>query len=1219
MDSRFTKEEGLGIFTGNELIVKGGLEGGIGLLTGYPGSPVAEVFDAAQRISELLAEKGIVAQIANNEALSAARLNGSQMQGIRAMAVMKSVGAHVASDGLALGNMAGTGEGGAAVAVFGDDTWSEGTQVPADSRFMARHLYMPLLEPSTFQEVKDWVGAAFDLSEASRLYVAYLVTSNQADGGGTVTLNGNRYPDLTAHSPTTIDSRTISVDERVIIPPDTALREEEVLSQRYPRLLDEVRRMGLNRILNRPDVLDRPDDLDRPDTGRSRVGFISSSLAYCYLEHALGLAGVQGRFPILKYGLTYPLDVDILREFAGLVDEIYVVEEKRSFLEEQVASALRDLHQNGEVGPYRVWGKRFADGQQGFPSSRGMNPSIVLRVLAPVLRGLDDPAVDADRLDREVALIEETRAYRLKAAARTPAFCPGCPHRDSAAVLNRVVDDFMDPDYMTAHHSKAPTDLVFHGDIGCYTLLKYKPFDRLMHNLSGMGLGGGTGAGIDPFITNKQLVFMGDSTFFHSGMAAISDSIKHGQDITYVILDNKTTAMTGHQPTPGVNVDIVGKPTFAQDIERIVRGMADGPAERVFVTRMDPGGRDAYRETLEKALLKEGVKIVIADKECGITNNRRQKAAQRAEVKARGFLPEEQHINITPEVCEYCLECTRATGCSGLTVEETLHGPKVATDLSLCVTDGACTKVTVANGDKTCPSFEEVRITRRQAPRTETESIDVSGLPEVPPAEFETAWYAYVAGVGGMGINTISAVLSVAGARQGYTVRFTNKKGLAVRNGAVYSHVSFAKGDSAMSSLTPYGHADLLLGLDILEAVRGLDPDGTGRVASPEHTTAIVETGKRHTINTLTGEEDFDPAELEVWLKQYTNPDRYFGMDLGEISERFLGNKIYANSILLGVAYQKGVLPLELENIRWAMRHNIGKDLEPNLKAFDLGRKIALDPSGVEKQVAPLTFQGLVDDKAAILTRRRGRKTGEVYRALAGQALEMDLAEEDRVRFGLGVYDLMQWGGEAQAERYAAEVRSLYGKDRAETGYEATGAVIRYLARVMAYKDEIYVAELLTGEEKRRRDAERYNLDPDRGDRIAYRHLTRPHFEVMGFSIKFDMKTRDWMLKALRGMRFLRALLPAWHREEKVFRDWYLELVAGFACEDEEAYRNYVKALNLPEEVRGYREVIWPKMKVAYKEAERLGVGSEKSGAGSQEPGARSPFFAPAGVTGGGR
>ncbi|MBT4140191.1 MAG: hypothetical protein HOE48_19905, partial [Candidatus Latescibacteria bacterium] len=111
IDRRFIQEDGIGIFTGNELIVKGALEGRMGLMTGYPGSPVAEVFDAAERVKELLIEKGVLVQIANNEALGAARLNGAQMEAIRSVAVMKSVGVHVASDALALGNMAGTGEG----------------------------------------------------------------------------------------------------------------------------------------------------------------------------------------------------------------------------------------------------------------------------------------------------------------------------------------------------------------------------------------------------------------------------------------------------------------------------------------------------------------------------------------------------------------------------------------------------------------------------------------------------------------------------------------------------------------------------------------------------------------------------------------------------------------------------------------------------------------------------------------------------------------------------------------------------------------------------------------------------------------------------------------------------------------------------------------------------------------------------------------------------
>ena len=151
MDPRFTKDKGTEIYTGNELILKGGLEAGLNLLTGYPGSPVADVFEAATNAAPYLKQQGILAQLANNEALSAARLNGAQMAGLRAVTVMKSVGFHVAADALVAGSLAKKYHKGAGVIVIGDDPWSDTTQVPVDSRRLSDHLFIPVLEPSTFQ------------------------------------------------------------------------------------------------------------------------------------------------------------------------------------------------------------------------------------------------------------------------------------------------------------------------------------------------------------------------------------------------------------------------------------------------------------------------------------------------------------------------------------------------------------------------------------------------------------------------------------------------------------------------------------------------------------------------------------------------------------------------------------------------------------------------------------------------------------------------------------------------------------------------------------------------------------------------------------------------------------------------------------------------------------------------------------------------------------
>ncbi len=170
MDKRFLKEDGTAPFTGNELLLKGALEGGAALITGYPGSPVSEVFDAVSRISDLLVEKGIVAQMANNEGLAGARLNGARLAELRGVAIMKSVGMHVAADALAIGNLSEPQKpGGGAMVIVGDDPWNETTQINSDSRFLSLHLHMPVLEPATFQELKDWIKDGFELSGASDL------------------------------------------------------------------------------------------------------------------------------------------------------------------------------------------------------------------------------------------------------------------------------------------------------------------------------------------------------------------------------------------------------------------------------------------------------------------------------------------------------------------------------------------------------------------------------------------------------------------------------------------------------------------------------------------------------------------------------------------------------------------------------------------------------------------------------------------------------------------------------------------------------------------------------------------------------------------------------------------------------------------------------------------------------------------------------------------
>jgi len=1191
IDPRFTQKQGREIYNGTELLVKGALEtdGGVHLLTGYPGSPIAGFFDTAEQLAPLFQEHGTVARIANNEALGAAMTNGAQMAGCRAIVAMKSVGVHVASDALALGVLAGTKPEGGAVVVCGDDPWSDSTQVPADSRFMAEHLRMPMLEPSCPQEVKDWINLAFQLGRAGRIYIGYMMTVALADGGGSVEVKPNQFPEVNHHQRKALSyEKDIQpdLDQFVLLPPRTWHRELG-MEARHQAVMDEARRLGVNRILHKP----QKDE-------RVPVGFIAPGMSCAYLTHALEEMGLSGKFPILKIGLSYPLDAKIVREFAKHCHQVFVIEERRSFVERQVREILDPLKVRGDLH-CEIWGKQFPRDLKGIPETRGLHPSLLIERLVPLVKHHPTLPIEMTngRLSQEVDLIERTGRAEVNIPVRTPTFCPGCPHRDSSNVLLELRQDLLDPEYMQRVHKREPIDLVSHGDTGCYTMLMFEPNKPLMHNYSGMGLGGGTGSGVDPFISNKQLVFMGDGTFFHSGQVSISHSIANGQDITYIILDNRTTAMTGHQPNAGMETNISGEKQFAQDIERIVKGMVpDDLKNDVRIVRMDPSQRDSYRKMMEQTILADGVKIVIADKECGITYHRRRRGEERKLARELGYLPKQTMMNVAEEVCEFCLECTNQTGCPGLKIVDTDYGSKIQTDMSWCVNDGACARIDA------CPSFEEVTVTRTQPPRSGDEHVDLRNLPE-PPRPIhadQDVWRAYLAGVGGMGIGLATSILTMAGREMGYHVQFLDKKGLAIRNGGIFSQLVFTRGEKARltTASIPYGKADLLLGVDLLEATRAIDPKHPYRVASSDRTAAVVNTAKTPTILSLMGEDDFEPDDLEAMLKGQTRDGQYFGFNVGDLCERVLDTKLYANIMMLGMAYQLGYLPLTYEAIEKAIRTIIRGEVERNLRAFGIGRLLAVKPNlfVVESrrnfETARQAFRRKTNTLRLMYSDRKGHRVARQYRVLMKQMFRAtrgrpvaDALMRDVI---IRAYDCVIWGGIEYARRYCNRVVKTFQRDSAEYDYQLTRAVVWNLAKVMLIKDEPYVAAMLTSPEKYKRDQRRFKVNPARGDKITYKHYNRPEFMLFGRSIKFHWRSRDWQLRIMARCRWLRDVLPGWHQRERAFRDWYEDLVDTIDYRGEAEYDKWVQVLRTPESVSGFREVRYPKMEAARAKVARL-------------------------------
>jgi indolepyruvate ferredoxin oxidoreductase len=1137
----------------------------------------------------MLKERGIEGRMANNEALSVAALNGSQMAPLRAMTVFKSVGLHVASDALALANLAGPHPEGGAVVVVGDDPWSESTQVPADSRYLLRHLFVPVLEPSTIQEIKDFVPASFAISKASGLYAGYLLTTTLADGGGTVECRPNRYPLTNTNFPFDLDTLSLDLENTVLLPPRTGRREID-MADRHVRLWEKANELNLNRL----------EDVQ----GQDEILIVTSGMAYQYVRQSLQDLKLDEQIPVLKLGVTYPLDPGAFEPLLQRFKHVVVIEERRAFVEEQIAAIAIQLHQRTGQRQAQLWGKHFPADLKGVPGYLGLNTSIVTERLIRFLRHIESPLAkkSSDAAERELSLIPKRSEKGSPIPLRTPTFCPGCPHRDSSSLLLQIKKQFTDPRYMRRRHRREPVDLVFHGDTGCYTMLMFEPTAPLMHNYSGMGLGGGTGSGIDPFVKNKQVVFMGDSTFFHSGSTAISNSITGRQDITYIILANDTTAMTGHQPLPSVDKDLLKRPIQAQDIESVVRAITRGKSP---ISRVDPGDRGNYKRVLEETILADGVKIIIADKECGITYNRRKRRQERAEQKDQGYVRKKVHMNITPEVCEFCRECTLATACPGLTIEPSPYGLKMSTDLSWCVNDGACAKIGA------CPSFEEVIVTRRNRPTPRGHKMTLAGIPEPSRRFTGDTWRCWMAGVGGMGIGTAAAVLVNAANQEGYRVQFSDKKGLAIRNGGVYSQLIVSKKEMPASMTLGYGKADLLLGMDMMEAARAVDANMPFYVASPDRTAVVVNIDSAPTVRMLLGEDEFDPAILESTLRNACKRDEFFAARLASLCERVFGTKLYANLTMLGVAYQLGHLPFTRDAIQKAIRQTMRVDVDKNLRAFDVGRKLVSHPELfneifgdqheerslariVREQVAYLNIQRVGARKALKAdgnlpgSKRRLPDTpiARAYKHLTFTTLRA-CRELDRKTMGdiaIRVYELIQWGGINYAKRYASQIRRVFLADRESGDFAATRAAVWNLAKLMLIKDEFYVAAMLTSHSKIRRDRQRYNVNPANGDKLRYRRTFHPRI----FGMQVDIPLPHWALHVVKRGRWLRHVLPGYRKHERDFLSWYEGVIETFCNAEEADYQKLVEVLRLPEDVTGYAEIRLPKMKACRERGDQI-------------------------------
>lgn len=527
------------LMLGNEAAARGAWEAGVRLVSSYPGTPSTEITEYAAQYPEIYAEW------AANEKVALEVCAGAAMGGARAMCCMKHVGVNVAADPLY--TLSYTGVNAGLVLVAADDPGMHSSQNEQDSRMHARASQVPMLEPSDSAECREFIKIAFDLSEEYDCPVMVRTTTRIAHARSLV---------------------------------ETAEREERPVRE-YQKDIRKWVMMPANARGRHPVVEARMDRLAKADLGVNRmemrsetIGVVCAGAAYQYVREALPEASV------LKIGLVNPLPKALIEEFAGRVEEMYVIEELEPVMEEQIAS----------------WGiacrGKELTGKQGELSVRKIRE----------IFGLENPEV--------------TSAEPMP--ARPPVLCPGCPHRGVFAVLSKL-------------------KCTVAGDVGCYTLGATPPLSAEDTCLC-MGASVGMAQGFSRARqwageTGKNLVgVIGDSTFLHSGVTSLLSASYNRADITLLILDNTTTGMTGHQPNPATGFDIHGEPTTRIDLEALCRACG---AMSVSVVAADDMA--AVEQAIRAGMAEDGVSVVIARKPCALLDKKSRKSPLRVDPdKCRG-------------------------------------------------------------------------------------------------------------------------------------------------------------------------------------------------------------------------------------------------------------------------------------------------------------------------------------------------------------------------------------------------------------------------------------------------------------------------------------------------------------------------------------------------------------------------------------------------------
>ncbi|WP_223166820.1 indolepyruvate ferredoxin oxidoreductase family protein [Nonomuraea sp. SYSU D8015] len=853
--------------------------------------------------------------------------------------------------------------------------------------------------------------------------------------------------------------------------------EHDMLTRRLDLARDYARTHGLNRVMS--------------GAGNTALGIVASGTTYAVVLRALADLGLDETamddlgLRLIRLAMPFPLAYDDLAAMTADLDRVLVVEDKVPFLEGQVKQAL--------YGRERV---PAVSGRDLLTARGTLGAEDVAKAVAACL--------GPDRLPRKPVLVTGRRSLPL-VAARTPYFCSGCPHNTST----RTADD----------------TLVGVG-IGCHAMIALDGHGRgTQVGITQMGGEGAQWIGLAPFTDDRHFVQnLGDGTFHHSGSLAIRAAVAAGVTMTYKLLYNDAVAMTGGQRAEGrLDVPALTHELAMEGVRRIV--VTTPEPETYRGVRLAPIASVRHRDDLaeaEKELAAlDGVTVLIHDDRC---------AAEERRLRKRGKLPTPvEKVVVNERVCEGCGDCGDVSTCLSVQPVETEYGRKTHIHQASCNSDLSCLK-----GD--CPSFLLVEPGTKPARRTPP-------LPLDPPEPGSRPGEALIRmpGIGGTGVVTVSQILQMAAHLDGLHAAGLEQTGLAQKGGPVVSDVRISPHPITGAVRASHGHADVLIGFDLL----GAASDANLAVAARDRTAAVLNTAVVPTAAMVTGRMPV-PGHAAAVARVESATRSVACLDAHELAEALFGDHMPANLLLVGAAYQHGLLPVSAAAIEQAITLNRAA-VEQNLAAFRWGRAAVADPEAVRRAAL-----GVAEEPA--------EKLDEVV--------------------AIRVADLTGYQNADYARTYEEDVRRVTELAVERAGEEAGAAIAlayaRGLHKLMAYKDEYEVARLhLDPAEQARRERE------FGADAVVTVLLHPPVLRALGMKRKIKLRrSAPVLFRGLRAARVLRGTAfdvfgrARVRRVERELVGEYRDLVRAALARLTPATADAVAEIaGLPELIRGYEDI----------------------------------------------